>query len=278
MSNRFRAWIAGLGTTIAVVAILLSSHSVQLFAQTPGTPYRAPRTPDGKPNLNGIWEALNTANWDIQGHAARAGQVVALGAVGAVPAGLGVVEGDEIPYLPAAAAKKKENFEHSLTADPEIRCYLPGVPRATYMPFPFQIVQTPKYILMAYEFASASRTIYMDNPPSSPFDTWMGHSVGHWEGDTLVVDVTSFNDQTWFDRAGNFHSDALHVVERYTPITPDALTYEVTIEDPKVFSRPWRMSMPLYRRLEKNAQLLEFKCVEFAEELMYGHLRKQPSK
>ena len=278
MSNRFSAWVAPLGTTIAVVAILLSSHPVQFAAQAPGTPYRAPRTQDGKPNLNGIWQTLNTANWDIQGHAARAGQVVALGAVGAVPAGLGVVEGGDIPYLSAAVAKKKENFENSLTADPEIRCYLPGVPRATYMPYPFQIVQTPKYILIAYEFAGASRTIYMDNPPSSPFDTWMGHSVGHWEGDTLVVDVTSFNDQTWFDRAGNFHSDALHVVERYTPLSRDALTYEVIIEDPKVFSRPWKMSMPLYRRLEKNAQLLEFKCVEFVEELMYGHLRKQPSK
>jgi hypothetical protein len=278
MGNPFKAWIGALGTTIAVVAILLSTYSGQFAAQAPGTPYRAPRTPDGKPNLSGIWEALNTANWDLQGHTARVGQVVALGAEGAVPAGLGVVEGDEIPYLPAAAVKKQENFKNRLTADPEIRCYLPGVPRATYLPFPFQIVQTPKYILMAYEFAGASRTIYMENPPPSPVDSWMGHSVGHWEGDTLVIDVTSLNDQTWFDRAGNFHSDALHVVERYTPLSPDAITYEVTIEDPKVFSRPWKMSMPLYRHLEKNAQLLEFKCVEFAEELMYGHLRKQPSK
>ena len=146
------------------------------------------------------------------------------------------------------------------------------------MPFPFQIVQTPKSILIAYEFASASRTIYMEKAPPSPVDTWMGLSAGHWEGDTLVVDVTSFNDQTWFDRAGNFHSDSLHVVERYTPLSHDALQYEVTIEDPKVFSRPWKMSMPLYRRLEKNAQLLEFKCVEFVEELMYGPLRKQPGK
>jgi hypothetical protein len=228
--------------------------------------------------LNGIWQALNTANWDIQEHAAQSGPAVALGAAGAVPAGLGVVEGDEIPYLAAVAAKKKENFEHRLTADPEIKCYLPGVPRATYMPYPFQIVQTPKYILVAYEFAGASRTIYMDNVPPNPVDSWMGHSVGHWEGDTLVVDVTRLNDQTWFDRAGNFHSDALHVVERYTPLSPDALTYEAIIEDPNVFSRPWKMSMPLYRRLEKNAQLMEFKCVEFVEELMYGHLRKQPSK
>jgi hypothetical protein len=240
--------------------------------------YKAPRTADGKPDLNGIWQALNTANWDIQEHAARSGPVVALGAAGAVPAGLGVVEGDEIPYLPAAAAKKKENFENRLTADPEVKCYLPGVPRATYMPFPFQIVQTPKYILIAYEYAGAARTIYLDQVPPNPVDSWMGHSVGHWEGDTLVVDVTRLNEQTWFDRAGNFHSDALHVVERYTPLSRDALTYEATIEDSKVFSRPWKMSMPLYRRLEKNAQLMEFKCVEFVEELMYGHLRKQPSK
>jgi hypothetical protein len=191
---------------------------------------------------------------------------------------LGVVEGGEIPYLPAAAAKKKENFENRLTADPEIKCYLPGVPRATYMPYPFQIVQGPKDMLIAYEYAGATRTIFMDKAPPSPADSWMGHSVGRWQGDTLVVDVTNMSDQTWFDRAGNFHSDALHVVERYTHLTPDALTYEATIEDPKVFSRPWKMSMPLYRRLEKNAQILEFKCVEFAEELMYGHLRKQPSK
>jgi hypothetical protein len=204
--------------------------------------------------------------------------VVAMGAVGAAPAGIGVVEGNEIPYLPAALAKKKENAEKWLALDPEIKCYLPGVPRATYMPFPFQIVQTPASILMAYEFASASRTIEINGKPETPVDSWMGHSVGRWEGETLVVDVNGFNDQTWFDRAGNYHSDALHVTERYTRVSPDALDYEATIEDPKVFSRPWKIRMPLYRRLEKNAQLLEFKCVEFVEELMYGHLRKQTSK
>jgi hypothetical protein len=268
------------GTKILLNAsvVTIGLTAVLLMAAEPPTVYKARRLADGTPDLNGIWQSLNTANWDIQGHAARASQVVALGAAGAVPAGLGVVEGNEIPYLPAAAAKKKENFENRLTADPENKCFLPGVPRAVYMPFPFQIVQTSNHILIAYEFASASRTIYMGNAPPSPVDTWMGHSVGHWERDTLVVDVTSFNDQTWFDRAGNFHSDELHVVERYTPISPDALHYEVTIEDPKVFSRPWKMSMPLYRRLEKNAQLLEFKCVEFAEELMYGPFRKQPAK
>src|SRR3981189_810750 len=243
----------------AAIAVITA---LQLGAIPTASQAETPRTADGKPNLNGIWQALNTANWDIQEHGARAGQGVALGAAGAGPAGLGGVEGDEIPYLPAAAAKKKENFENRLTADPEIKCYLPGVPRAAYMPYPFQIVQTPKYVLMAYEYAGATRTIYMDKAPPSPADSWMGHSVGRWEGDTLVVDVTSLNDQTWFDRAGNFHSDALHVVERYSPLSLDALGYEATIEDPKVFSRPWKLSMPLYRRLEKNARLLEFTCVE----------------
>ena len=270
MRNQFRGSMIAIAT--AVVAVL--SLGVRTTAgQAPA--YKAPRTADGKPNLSGIWQAINSADWDIQGHAARSGPVVALGAIGAVPAGLSVVEGDEIPYQPAAAAKKKENFEHWLTLDPEVKCYMAGVPRATYQPFPFQIVQTPTHVLIGYEFASAIRTVYMDSKPKAPSDSWMGWSVGHWEGDTLVVDVTDFNDQTWFDRAGNFHSDALHVVERYTPISPDALMYEATIEDPKVFTRPWKMSMPLYRRLERNAQLLEFKCVEFVEELMYGHFRTQ---
>ena len=261
----------------SIIALRLAVMPTASEAQAQAQAYEAPRTADGKANLNGIWQALNTANWDLQEHAARPGQVLALGAIGAVPAGLGVVEGDEIPYMPAAAAKKKENFENRLATDPEIKCYLPGVPRATYMPYPFQVVQTPKHILMVYEYAGATRTIYMDKAPPSPADSWMGHSVGHWDGDTLVVDVTSLNDQTWFDRAGNFHSDALHVVERYTPLSADALTYDVTIEDPKVFSRPWKISMPLYRHVEKNAQLLEYKCPEFAEEVLYGPLRKKPA-
>jgi hypothetical protein len=237
-----------------------------------------PRTPDGKPNLNGIWQALNTANWDLEPHQARPSAVLAFGAVGAVPPGPGVVEGDEIPYQPWAAAKKKENAATWLTADPEVKCYLPGVPRATYMPFPFQIVQTANTIVIAYEYANASRVIPIANEKEeSPADMWMGDSLGRWDGDTLVVDVKSFNDRTWFDRAGNFHSDALHVIERYTPIDANAINYEATIEDPKVFTRPWKITMPLYRHLEKNAQLLEFKCVEFVEELMYGHLRKRPT-
>jgi hypothetical protein len=251
------------------------SVTVAAAGQAPG--FSPPRTPDGRPNLNGIWQALNSAEWDLQAHAAQAGRPD-LGAIGAVPPGLGVVEGNEIPYQPAAAAKRKQNLEQRMTADPVIKCYMPGVPRATYMPFPFQIVQTPPAILVGYEFASASRVIQMRPLKPAPVDSWMGQSSGHWEGDTLVVDVTGFNGQAWFDRSGNFATDTLHVVERYTLITPDAIEYEATIEDPKTFTRPWKIDMPLYRLLDKNAQLLEFKCVEFAEELMYGQFRRQPGK
>lgn len=251
--------------------------------------YRAPRIA-GHPDLNGIWQVLNEANYDIEGHDARpamatrpgpygqvpASAVLALGAVGAVPPGLGVVEGGPLPYKPEALAKRNENSQNWLTSDPEIKCYLPGVPRATYMPYPFQIVQSAGAITIVYEYAGAVRNIFLKDPGPPPVDSWMGQSVGHWDGDTLVIDVTGMTDSTWFDRAGNYHSDALHVVERYTRTSPDVISYEAAIEDPNVFTRPWKMSMPLYRRLEKNAQLLDFKCVEFVEELLYGPLRKKP--
>lgn len=277
--------VSPLACAVAIAAVLAATSGTMegqagqarpAGAAVGGRPaYRAPRTADGKPNLNGIWQAVNTANWDIQDHAAKAGPVLSLGAAFSVPAGLGVVEGNELPYKPEALAKKKENAANWMTLDPEVKCYSPGVPRANYMPYPFQIVQTPSHLLLAYEFASATRTIYMNSKDEAPFETWMGHSIGRWEGETLVVDVNSFNDATWFDRAGNYHSEEMTVTERYTATGPDSLWYEATITDPKVFTRPWKMSMPLYRRLEKNAQLLEYKCVEFVEELMYGHLKKK---
>ena len=231
-----------------------------------------------KPNLNGIWESFSTANWDLQDHAAQAGPFWQTGAVGAEPAGIGVVVGDEIPYLPEALAKKKENFANRAKQDPETKCYLPGVPRAIYMPYPFQIVQSTKDILMVYEFASANRLINMGKPKEAGADSWMGTSNGHWEGNTLVVDVTGLNGLSWFDRAGDFASDSLHVVERYTRVDADHLNYEATIEDPAVFSRTWKISLLLYRRAEKNVQLLEFKCVPFSEELLYGEFKKVTSK
>lgn len=233
--------------------------------------YQPPRTRDGKTDLNGIWQAVNTAQWDIQGHAAQPGPP-AFGALFSVPAGRGVVVGFTIPYQEWALEQRRTNFENRWNLDPEARCFLPGVPRATYMPFPFQIVQSTNAIMMIYEYASANRTIPLTPIPAAPGDAWMGYSQGRWEGDALVVDVANFNGQTWFDRSGNFHSDALRVTERYTAIGPNVLNYEVTLTDPKVFTRSWQMRMPLYRRLEENVQLLEFKCVEFAEEYMYGHL------
>jgi hypothetical protein len=272
----------------AMRIIPLVAAAVSLAAQ--GPPYRAPRAEGGKPDLNGVWQVLNEANYDLEGHNARpamalqpgpygpvpAAQVLALGAVGAVPPSLGVVAGGEIPYKPDARKQKQENQEKWLTRDPEIKCYLPGVPRATYIPQPFQILQSASQVFIAYQYAGAVRNIYLKDPGPAPVDSWMGQSFGHWEGETLVVDVTGFNDQTWFDRAGNFHSDALHVVERYTRTSPDVISYEATIEDPNVFTRPWKISMPLYRRQEKNAQILDFKCVEFVEEMMYGQWRKNP--
>src|ERR1700730_1726018 len=268
-------WLKGsMMAGVAVVGAFLlaaSSSTVQIPA------YQAPRTAYGKPDLNGIWQALNTADWDLEGHAAAIGPVASLGAVFAKPPGLGVVEGDEIPYLPAMAAKKKENQANWTKLDPEVKCFLPGVPRAAYLPYPFQIIQSKDKILISYEYAGAVRTINMGAPTKAPADSWMGWSNGHWDGETLVIDVTDQNDSTWFDRSGNFHSDALHVVERYTRRSADTLNYEATIEDSKVFSRPWKISMPLYRHVEKNARLLEYKCPEFAEELLYGPLRKKPS-
>jgi len=278
-----------LGMTVGAAAAIVALVSMYSESQTTTT-YRAPRAPGNRPDFNGIWQALNTANYDIEAHVARpamalrpgpfgpvpAAPVLALGAVGAVPGGMGVVEGGELPYRPEALAQRKENQENWVTRDPEIKCYLPGVPRATYMPYPFQIIQSASAIFVAYEYAGATRNIYMKDPGPPPVDSWMGQSVGRWEGETLVVDVKGFNDQSWFDRSGNFHSDALHVVERYTRTSPDVMLYEATIEDPQVFTRPWKMSMPLYRRQEKNAQIMDFKCVEFVEELMYGRWRKNP--
>jgi hypothetical protein len=259
----------------AIVALLIAG-AVPASAQN-----AAPRTAkptDNKPNLTGLWQSFGTADWDIQAHGAQAGPFYQLGAIGAIPPGQGIVEGDEIPYLPAALEEKKKNLADRWKLDPVIRCYMPGVPRATYMAFPFQIIQSQKDVLIAYEFASVNRLINMGKPQEAAVDTWMGTSNGHWDGNTLVVDATGFNGMAWFDRAGNFASDSLHVVERYSLLDQNTMNYEATIEDPKTFSRPWKVNVILYRHREKDARLLEFKCVEFTEELIYGDLRKKGGK
>jgi hypothetical protein len=253
--------------------MLLMMAAALLFAQSEAP--RVPRLPDGKPNFTGVWQALGTAYWDIQDHSAQAGPFYQLGATGAIPAGQGIVEGNEIPYQPWAAQKKKENLANRLSLDPEIKCYLPGVPRATYMSFPFQIIQSQSDVVIVYEYRTANRVINIAKRREPAVDTWMGTSNGHWEGNTLVVEVSGLNGESWFDRVGNFASENVRIVERYSFADADHLNYEATIEDKTVFTRPWKISLPLYRRKEKNAQLAEFKCVEFTEELIYGHLRKQ---
>lgn len=229
----------------------------------------------GRPNFNGIWQAINTANWNLEDHSASATQFWQLGAIGAIPAGQSVVEGGTIPYLPAGLKKREQLRADWPKSDPEAKCYMGGIPRSNYMPFPFQIVQGQRDILFVYEYASSNRIVHMSNHQEPPVDSWMGWSNGKWDGDTLVIEVTGHNDQTWFDRAGNHHSEALKVTERFTLSGENHINYEALIEDPKTFSRPWRIRMPLYRRIEPNVQLLEFKCVEFSEELLYGDLKKK---
>ena len=280
----------GLSVAFGVVALIALVASVRSQAQGQNQAYRAPRAADGHPDLNGVWQALNTANYDLEPHVARhamalrpgphgplpAKEVLYLGAVGAVPGGTGVVEGGVIPYKPEALKIRNENREKWLERDPEIKCYLPGIPRATYMPYPFQIFQNRNAFAIAYEYAGAVRNIYLKDPGPPPSDTWMGQSVGRWEGETFVVETTGFNGMAWLDRSGNFTSANLKVTERFTRTAPDHLRYEATIDDPDTFTRPWKISMPLYRRIESDAQLMEFKCVEFVEELMFGQWRKNP--
>ena len=290
MRSRYRSVKLLVIPAVALGAALVTSRNVETQG-APRSSGEVRRTADGKPDFSGIWQANSSANWDLLPHDARpmvaqpgvypnvpvlAAPVVALGAVGWIPADRGVVEGDEIPYQPWAAARKKENAEHWLDRDPEIGCYLPGIPRAIYMPGKFQIVQGPKKVMMVFEYRNAERTINLDDVDPPPGDMVMGYSRGHWEGDTLVVNVSAFTPFTWLSRAGDFHSDALRVEERYTPLGPYVIRYEATIDDPQVFTKPWKISLPLYRRVEPDAQLVPFECIEMVEETRLGHLRKKP--
>ena len=270
----------------ALVATALTTIS-QSWGQT-SAGQNMPRTRSGKPDLSGIWQTMNTADWDLeaQGGSPAPQEGIQLGAVGAIPPGLGVVEGGRIPYQPWALAKREENRKNWVSLDQEVRCYLPGIPRATYLPHPFQIFQSTDRIVFAYQYSYARRIVNMGAPIEAPVDTWMGWPNGRWDGNTLVIDNTAFIEPPtlrpgeppiggWLDRTGNFASPALHVVERYIPVDATHMTYEATIEDATVYTRPWKISMPLYRRMEKNAQILEFKCAEHVEELYWGKYRRQ---
>ena len=290
MVQRFRTPVILVAVvTVAVIGLLLARPT-----SSQQTGVSIPRI-NGKPDFSGLWQTNNEANWDLEAHHARpaaitqkgyydyeyarvpAAPVLALGAAGIVPPSVGVVQGDgRIPYKPETLKQKQENAANWVDRDPELRCYLPGLPRATYMPSPFQIAQSATKMEFSYQFSNAARTVHLDKVELPPLTSYMGNSVGRWEGDTLVVTVTDQNEITWFSRAGDFHTDQLKVTERYTPRSADAIWYEATIEDPQVFTRPWTIAMPIYRRLEPNAHLMENRCVDFVEEFLYGGLRKAP--
>jgi len=276
MRTRFRGAIATATALAAAIAFPTISGQTPAAPARPGQPAAGPRAARiaGHPNLNGIYQAVGSQFWNLEDHPAQATAFWQLGAIGAIPAGTSVVEGGSIPYKPAALKQRDENRAGWPKSDPEAKCYMPGIPLANYMPYPFQIVQGQNDILFVYEFATASRIVHMSGHQEAPLDSWMGWANGRWDGDTLVIENSAFNDQTWFDRAGNFHSNALKVTERFTRMGEN-LQYEATIDDPDTFTRPWTIRMPLYGRLEKNAHLLEFKCVEFSEQLLYGDLRKK---
>ena len=255
--------------TIPMLVGLLAVGAIQAQVLT-----EPPRAAGGRPDLSGVWQALNTAHWNLEPHVADYPVLLELGAQFAVPPGAGVVEGGRIPYLPEARAERDRRFANRLDEDPETMCYLGGVPRSTYMPYPFQIFQNERDVIISYQYATGLRRIFVGGQDEAPLDSWMGWSNGRWEGNTFVVDVTGFNGLTWLDRAGNYASSSARVTERYSLLGPNHMQYEATIEDPAVFSRPWTIRMPLYRIVDESYRMLEFKCEPFAEDKIYGHLRK----
>jgi len=236
--------------SVTVAVLIACAALTPASAQRSAPAYKAPRTIDGQPDLQGVWRVMNSANFNIQDHSASLG----------VPAGMGIVEGNELPYVPAALAIRQANYRERYTADPESKCFMVGTPRIMYMPFPFQIVQTKDQINIISEYVHTPRTLRFNTEHPEGPEWIMGDSRAHWEGETLVVDVANFTDGNWLDRSGNFTSDGLHVVERYTRIGPDHMRYEAMVEDPNVFAEPWTMSFILYRYVEPNAQLLEYEC------------------
>lgn len=252
------------GLPLILAAALLCAMLVPLVAQTPAPAFRAARTPDGQPNIMGIWQSMSTAHYDVEPHGASMG----------VPAGVGVIvdpADGKIPYRPEALAKRNENFRNRAKLDPHSKCYKPGTPHMVYLPFPFQIVQTPSQVTILSEYMHNTRHIYLTRkshwPPDS-VDLWNGDSVGHFEGDVFVTDVANFNGQAWLDRAGNFHSDELKVTERFRLIDADTLQYEATLNDPRTYTRPWTMRLLLYRHKEPRFRILEYECHAYRDDAL----------
>jgi hypothetical protein len=270
MSQQVKRTVTGLiAITVTALPLIVSAQNRE-----------RPEEINGHPNLNGIWRAMGSAHWNLEAHSAEAlDDFWKMGSLAAIPAGRSVVVGGNIPYLPDALAKRDENRAGWPKTDPEAACYLPGIPRATYMPYPWEIIQGDGDIFVSYAYASANRTIHIENPRTYeevPVDTWMGWSHGHWEGDTLVVETMAQDDRTWLDRSGNYHSYMMTVTERFDLVTPNHIDYQATIEDPLVYAEPWTIRMPLYRDISQNAELLDYKCVEFSENLLYGEFLLNP--
>jgi hypothetical protein len=250
------------GFLVLLVASALPVARATVAAQTSAIP----RTHDGKPDLSGIWQTLSEADYDLEPHSTRQD----------APPSRGVVEGGVIPYQPWALAQRAKNFAARATADPRTRCFSLGAPRGIYYPEPFQVFQRARDVTILHQFGHSVRTIHTNGTehPEGPLEFWAGDSRGRWEGDTLVVDVTYFTDQTWLDRAGNFHSDALHVVERWTLIDANTIDYNATLEDPKVFTRPWTLGVLLHRRREPDVQLIENYCYTLDYDTFYPYPAK----
>ena len=280
MGYRRNHWICTFAT---VAGLVLATDTTDTQAQTasakgPALPERPARVA-GRPNFNGIWQAVNTAYWNLESHSAEdLKEFWQLGAIAAIPAGQSVVREGTIPYRPEALAKRNENRATWPSVDPEAKCYMLGVPRVTYHNMPFQIFQAEGDLLMVYPFAAAHRVIYMTDRSELPVDSWMGKSDGTWDGDTLVVTTKWQNGQSWLDRAGNHATNQLTVTERFKLLSPQHLWYEATLDDPQTYTRPWTIEMPLYRLIDQQAELLEHKCVPFADGLLYQDLIKKDSK
>ena len=266
---RKQLWVIVIGLSAVAITSIVSAQQRQ-----------RPERINGHPNLNGIWQAAGSAHWNLEAHSAEAlDEFWRLGSLASIPAGRSVVVGGKIPYLPEALAKRDENRAGWPKTDPEAACFLPGIPRASYMPYPWEIIQGDGNIFVVYSFASANRTIHVEDPRTYeevPVDTWMGWSNGRWDGNTLVVETIAQDERTWLDRSGNYHSYMMKVTERFSLVTPDHLMYEATIEDPLVYAEPWTIRLPLYRDVSENAELLEYKCVEFSENLLYGEFLLNP--
>jgi hypothetical protein len=231
---------------LAITTALLLPVSA-LAGQAPAGPFT--RTPDGKPDLNGYWGGC--CNLGLQDLETQRGVIV-----DPTPA--------KIPYNAEYAAKAKDLRANHMYDEPGLHCNLEGVPFQMYTQFGFQINSNPKLTLITWDFMNSNRVIHMDGRPHPPesLKLFMGDSLGHWEGDVLVIETTNLNDKTWLDAVGHLHSDAIHVVERFTAVDANTIRYEATVNDPKAFTQPLKLTDTFRRNTKAGYEQMEFACLE----------------